>query len=218
MTLIERAQADEPIVWNFLGDSITHGALHTWGRRDYVELFDERVRWQLRRSDDVVINAAYSGFSVPYLTAQLDRRCLRFRPDVVCLMLGTNDAGNGTDGVAAFERGYQAIIARIQAESGARVLLQTPNPLDWPHAQSRASLPDYVAAIRRLAAALALPLCDHYAAWEDYAARIGACHYLLNDPLHPNADGHLFMANTLLTCLGYGPMTDGTPLDAYKPA
>ena len=34
---------DAPVKWLFTGDSITHGALHTIGWRDYTELFSERV-------------------------------------------------------------------------------------------------------------------------------------------------------------------------------
>lgn len=37
-------KADRPLKWLFTGDSITHGALHTFGWRDYAELFAERVR------------------------------------------------------------------------------------------------------------------------------------------------------------------------------
>ena len=36
-----------PVRWIFTGDSITHGGLHLAGWRDYVQLFEERVRWEL---------------------------------------------------------------------------------------------------------------------------------------------------------------------------
>jgi acyl-CoA thioesterase I len=51
----------EPIIWVFTGDSITHGALHTFGWRSYVEHFAERVRFEMRRMTDVVINTGISG-------------------------------------------------------------------------------------------------------------------------------------------------------------
>lgn len=211
-SLRERTHAEAPIVWAFLGDSITHGALHTWGRRDYVELFTERVRWQLRRPLDVVIKTAISGYTVPALADGLERLCLRFRPDIACIMLGTNDATAGPDGVPAFEEHYVALVERIRAETGALVLLQTPNPIDLPNAQTRAALPCYVDAIHRVAARTTAPLCDHYAAWQAYHARTSGLFYLLNDPLHPNADGHLLFANTLLDYLGYGPMEQLLPV------
>src|SRR6266446_3517466 len=48
-------------IWVFTGDSITHGALHTLGWRSYPAHFAERVRWELRRMRDVVINTGISG-------------------------------------------------------------------------------------------------------------------------------------------------------------
>ena len=38
----------EPVKWLFYGDSITHGAVHTFGARDYTEHFTERVRFELK--------------------------------------------------------------------------------------------------------------------------------------------------------------------------
>jgi acyl-CoA thioesterase-1 len=46
----------EPVKWLFMGDSIAQGALHTMGHRDYPQHFGERVRWELRRTQDCVIN------------------------------------------------------------------------------------------------------------------------------------------------------------------
>src|SRR5690348_15954016 len=52
---------NQPVVWVFTGDSVTHGALHTSGWRSYPELFAERVRWELHRFRDIVINSGVSG-------------------------------------------------------------------------------------------------------------------------------------------------------------
>ena len=49
----------------FTGDSITHGALHTMGWRSYPEHFAERVRWELGRMRDIVINTGISGDRMP---------------------------------------------------------------------------------------------------------------------------------------------------------
>src|SRR5580704_17629260 len=51
----------EPVAWVFTGDSITHGALHTKGWRSYPEHFAERVRWEMKRMRDIVINTGISG-------------------------------------------------------------------------------------------------------------------------------------------------------------
>ena len=36
--------------WVFYGDSITHGAAHTHGWRSFPEIFQERVRWELKKT------------------------------------------------------------------------------------------------------------------------------------------------------------------------
>jgi len=56
-------QSDQPLKWLFYGDSITHGALHTFGWRDYTEHFTERVRFEMNRRRDIVIKTAFSGNS-----------------------------------------------------------------------------------------------------------------------------------------------------------
>src|SRR5947209_8360158 len=85
----------EPAVWIFTGDSITHGALHTLGWRSYPEHFAERVRWELRRMRDVVINTGISGDRTGGLLADLDWRVLRFKPDVASVIVGMNDCPAG---------------------------------------------------------------------------------------------------------------------------
>ena len=52
--------AGPPVTWVFLGDSITQGVRHTRGRRGYVEHFAERVRGELGRRSDAVVNSGVS--------------------------------------------------------------------------------------------------------------------------------------------------------------
>ena len=40
-------QSDQPLTWLFTGDSITHGALHIYGRRSFTGHFMERIRCEL---------------------------------------------------------------------------------------------------------------------------------------------------------------------------
>lgn len=54
---------DKPVKWLFTGDSITHGASHTFGWRDYVQVFEERARYELGRVSDVVIRTGISGWT-----------------------------------------------------------------------------------------------------------------------------------------------------------
>ena len=65
---------DRPLKWLFYGDSITHGAVHTFGWRDYTQLFAERIRAELGRNMDVVINTAISGHNTEHLIDSFDWR------------------------------------------------------------------------------------------------------------------------------------------------
>ncbi|MCP3966054.1 MAG: SGNH/GDSL hydrolase family protein [Lentisphaerae bacterium] len=52
---------DRPLKWLFYGDSITHGADHCYGQKSYSEHFAERIRYEMRRFNDIIINSAISG-------------------------------------------------------------------------------------------------------------------------------------------------------------
>jgi lysophospholipase L1-like esterase len=200
--LRERAKSEQPILWNFLGDSITHGALHTWGWRDYVELFEERVRWQLRRADDVVIKTAFSGYTVPYTQAKLEQRCIRFQPDIVGIMLGVNDADMGMDNLPAFEEGYLTLIRRIREETPALVFIQTPNRLDGPNSAMRGQcIEAYAEAVRRVARRADVPCRDHYAVWQAFEAHQKyESYYLRNFRVNERIDAADFLPLPDMRC------------------
>ena len=105
------------------------GARHTHGWRDYTQLFAERVRCDLRRHRDLILNAAVDGSTSLDCLADLDRVLGAYRPDVAMLMIGTNDSA--MDRRISPERcknALRAIVAKLR-EVGAHVVLQTPNHL-----------------------------------------------------------------------------------------
>src|SRR5690554_6909862 len=78
----------EPNIWLFTGDSITHGAKHTHGHRSYPEVFQERVRWEISRVRDIVINTGISGNAAGDILSDFEWRVARFHPDAVSVMVG----------------------------------------------------------------------------------------------------------------------------------
>ena len=100
-------RADRPVKWLFYGDSITHGALHTFGWRDYTQIFAERLRYEMGRSMDVVINTAISGNSTRELLQGFDWRVAQFQPDVLLLMIGIAGAITHMDEEVRFQRFFQ---------------------------------------------------------------------------------------------------------------
>src|SRR5687767_5510733 len=83
------------VKWLFTGDSITHGALQTFGYRDYVEHFDERIRYELRRTFDYVLKTGTNGWRITNLKTELKWNVLQFSPQVVSLNFGMNDCVSG---------------------------------------------------------------------------------------------------------------------------
>ncbi len=197
-----RLKQNEPIVWVITGDSITHGALHTCGWRSYPEHLAERVRWELHRHRDVVINTGISGDVVPGLLKDLDHRVIRFQPDVVSIMMGMNDCSAGPGGRQAFAAAYDQLIDQLRSRTKALIIVQTPNPIT-PVDTRRSDLPAYSDIIRKMAARRGIALVDQEQMWKQYLARPGAdLNYLLNDgTIHPNNHGHVLFAVNMFKVL-----------------
>jgi acyl-CoA thioesterase I len=186
----------DPVTWVFVGDSITEGVVHTHGRRSFVEHFAERTRGELGRVGDVVINTGVSGDRSEDVLAGFGARVARFRPDVVVVMLGTNDSVSGQAGRDGFRHRISRIVTRVRALHAVPVL-QTPTPVDASASPERADLGAYANVVREVAEAREVVLVDHYTHW----LAVGHHHApqrWLDDAIHPNARGHLEMARTLV--------------------
>jgi lysophospholipase L1-like esterase len=189
----------DPIKWLFYGDSITHGALHTFGKRDYVELFSERVRFELERTMDIVINTAISGDNTRGLLAGFDWRVAQFKPNVVFIMIGMNDCSDENDiTVEEFKSNLLKLTSMID-DLGALPVLQTTCPILPGQSPERSPYFDsYMDAIRNAALARKLPLIDHTRFWRDNPDN----HFLwMSNEFHPNTDGHRAFAEFLYRCL-----------------
>lgn len=200
-TVGRRLEGPAPVTWVFVGDSITHGSTHTNGRRSFVEHFAERTRAELGRVDDVVINTGISGDRTADVLAGFAGRVGRFDPDVVVVLLGTNDSVDGPGGRAGFADRMAEIVTRVR-RLGAIPVLQTPNPADEAAAApERDDLPAYVDVVRTLARERDVMLVDHHAHWLDAGGGTAPSRWL-DDPIHPNGPGHLEMARTIFRRLG----------------
>ena len=193
----------DPIIWVFTGNSITHGNLMTHGYRSYSELFSERVRYEMLRFRDIVINTGISGDVVPRLTKDLEHRVLQFNPTVVSIMMGMNDAAAGPEGREAFRASYNKLIDRIKEESDALIILHTPNPITAT-ATRRSDLPAYAQIIREIAKNKGVALCDQEKMWTEHMERnkTKLIYYIGDGTIHPNRWGHVLLARNLCKTLG----------------
>ncbi|MBX3239175.1 MAG: SGNH/GDSL hydrolase family protein [Chitinophagaceae bacterium] len=190
-------EQDNPAIWLFTGDSITQGAKHTNGYRCYPEIFSERVRWEMRRKRDVVINTGISGDTTGNIIKDFQQRVQQFNPDVVSLMIGTNDCAYTSITPKSFEENLGKLIDQIRALEIIPVL-HTPNVILLKEDPVRNRLPEFVASIRGVAKKKELILVDHWQLWSEKGEHITAW---LDDPVHPNFKGHSEIAKLLFTVL-----------------
>ncbi len=189
-----------PITWLFTGNSITQGAKHTHGQRSYSEIFSERIRFEMGRYRDIVVNTAISGHTTKDILEDFEWRVAKLQPKVVVLMIGTNDAATAKKiSVSEYADNLSQIIIRIR-DIGAIPVLLSPTPIITDLAPERSNLKLYVEAMKNIAEEERIILVDNWAIWktdlaEKYDGQV--FHQLLNDPLHPNGTGHKEIAISL---------------------
>lgn len=184
-----------PNIWLFTGDSITHGAKHTHGSRSYPEVFAERIRWELARVRDMVINTGISGNTTQNILNDFEWRVAQFRPSVVSLMIGTNDCAKQELPPEVYRKKLGELVMKIR-ETGAIPVLHTPNIIIADGAPERKRLPEYIPVIREVAAQKGVVLVDNYKHWESQPQATVYRNWL-NDPLHPGAEGHREIARLM---------------------
>ena len=190
---------DEPLTWVFTGDSITQGAFFTNGWRHYVQHVEERVRWEMLRKWDFVINTGVSAERSDHILGDFDNRVARFAPAIVSLMIGTNDAVNGPDGREVFRDNVSQLVDGIR-DTGAIPLLATFNPVSSAGDPARTDLPQYAQLVRDVAKEHETILIDHFAQWTSLDPDVTDAWH--GDAIHPNEIGHLVMARKTLDVLG----------------
>jgi lysophospholipase L1-like esterase len=221
--LAARLKVTEPLLWLFCGDSITQGTAHTRGYRDFSQLFKERL-CEMGRNRDIIVNTAVSGWSIQALLPHVEERILRFRPEAVFLLFGTNDAARGQEGIAAYEEGYRSVLRQIRGIGARLVVVQTLPPMVALDAERALApvrydneaaaaakkrglrmrlefLPAFAEAARRVAAAEGALLIDHSEAWET-TRQTNTVGELLDGGFHPNEYGHRLLAHTIFRALG----------------
>ncbi|WP_067196389.1 SGNH/GDSL hydrolase family protein [Microbacterium sp. XT11] len=207
--------SDRPLTWVFTGDSITHGLIHTRGARSYAEHLHELIRGDLGRVQDIVINTAITGWRADLILGDFDRRAAAWRPDVVSLMIGTNDCTTvWLDPVIepdAFEASIAEFVRRVRALDALPVL-QTPPTVDLLHAPDRERIGEFAQRIRDVAARGGVMLVDQHARFAEFSAGTGPGNEgmpwgLLDDAFHPNAAGHALLALEWARTLGLDART-----------
>ena len=197
--IAELVDGDEPLTWLFMGDSITHGARYTFGRDSISQMFEKFLKDDLGRTDDIVINTAVSSADTNDTITELEARLTRYQPDVVSIMIGTNDSATHINvGETKYKENLRTIIAAIKAE-GAKVILRTPVPTKDG---TRPEIGNYADWMGEVADEYEdVILVEQYDSMRDvFTAAPYMIPVLFNsgDYLHPTTEGQLWMLDRFL--------------------
>lgn len=195
----------------FYGDSITDQRLYT----TFVETY---VRTRFPNMNVKFTHSGWGGDRVSgggggLVETRLYRDVAPYKPTVVTIMLGMNDARYRTfdeDLFKAYSGGYQKLVTMIRALApGVRITAIRPSPYD--EVTRAATVPGgynpvlvkYGDFLAELAANERLTLADLNAPVvkmleKANAANAGDAQKIIPDKVHPGAAGHLIMAGALL--------------------
>ena len=178
-----------------VGDSITWGfTIIRRLRYSYPAQLGHLLGKGYRVRNFGVNNACASFHSdLPYGLTPSFRAALRYKPDVVVMMLGTNDSKKFNWNPENFRSGYLKILERfLDMPQKPRVYLMVPPHIfssfgPEPFALSNERLEEQVIpAIREIASSKSLPLIDLHTAIAEKS--------LLNDGVHPGRAGAAVIA------------------------
>jgi lysophospholipase L1-like esterase len=198
----------------FQGDSITD---MNWGRREsdrnhylghsYVFLLAGRLGVAMPDAKLDFYNRGNSGNKVADLRRRWQTDAIDMKPDILTILVGTNDAGIGLRNPqkkvtpAAFEADYRAILdASRKANPDLRLVLMDPfllptGPLKNPdsYRQRRVQTDAFRVIVAKLAReydAVHIPLQDVF----DAAAKATPAEHWMWDGVHPLPQGHELIA------------------------
>lgn len=131
----------------------------------------------------------------PYMDQIRFVEAKNFLPDVVIIMLGTNDAREDHfESIENFVSDYTKLVNEIQAlESNPKIFLAKPPPIfdNEFHMKNENLVDEIIPQIEQIANTEGLTVVDVYGALE------GRPEYFWNDGVHPNSEGGKVIAYTV---------------------
>ncbi len=208
----KKASGAEALTWLFMGDSITHAAAHTKGYDGIAQLFEKYLKEDLGRTDDLVINTSVSGATAERTLANIKQRMTKYQPDIVSIMLGTNDAMYPNI-YAEYQTNLKNIVQEIRSVcSDALIIFRSPIPASGEYADDPAGADGSVARMRDVAEADGnILFIDQYTDWNlqtsAYSYLFDAAHDFGDGGLHPGAAGHVRMTTQFIRECGLNTNT-----------
>jgi len=192
------------------GDSITE-------QRQYSRFVQQYFYCRYPDMKLKVYNAGWGGDRASGALNRLERDVLVLKPTIVTLFFGMNDGNYSAlnDGtLAEYRKNLEGLITTLQGK-GIRVVVFTPGCVD-PDRQPRLKEQNYNAMLEAMGKA-ALELAKQYncpsadvhhpmLAFQNARKAEAPGYTMIPDSVHPDGNGHLVMANAMLSAFGVEPM------------
>lgn len=217
---------EEPTTYLFMGDSITHGIV-TQGYDNVPQMFAKYLD-EIGRTDDIVLNTGVSNATIATTLDQIEPRLMRYNPDVVMIMLGTNDSSSRGENVVSngspsmkkitadeYKERYRVLVEKV-FENNPKTSIVLRVPCEMIVDNDHKGYEDLFDAIYEVADEeraehpdLNIIVVNHRQEWLDYqnnvrndnVSRTGTYGWLV-DLVHPNGRGNLSMVQQIVRELG----------------
>jgi len=175
-----------------IGDSITHGS-------GYPSQLQTLLGSTYKVANFGVNGAGASDeSSKPYMQQPDFPRAENFDPDIVIIMLGTNDAKvNNTQDLSHFQESYEEIVRQFEALPGdQQVFVVDPPPIlnNSLSLSNDTLVQDVIPQINQVASDLNLPTVNVYSILSNHTEVFG-------DGVHPNSEGGTIIAAQIYQAL-----------------
>lgn len=226
---------ERPVTYLFMGDSITHGVV-TRGYDNVPQMFAKYLD-EIGRTDDIVLNTGVTNATIATTLDQKEPRLTRYHPDVVMIMLGTNDTSvrgentvTGTESatlhgisVEDYAKRYKDLIREAhKTNPDVSIVLRVPCDMAG-QLDAHKGFEDKFAEIANIAAdmrkeidGLNIAVVNHLQYWRYYRDNVrndnittSGYGWLVSDGIHPNGRGNLAMFQQIIKELGlYVPTSE----------
>jgi lysophospholipase L1-like esterase len=136
-------------------------------------------------------------FDKPYYTQPESKLAHSFNPDIVIIMLGTNDAYLGAEQRASFVKDYTKLVNSFQTlPSNPKIYILIPPPVYNNPSDLNGTIVknDILPLVKQTATNLGLPLIDVNTVLIDHPEDF-------KDGIHPNSEGAAIIANQVYNAI-----------------
>lgn len=172
----------------------------TDARECYLEKFRALLIDHFEQTSVSTINSGIAGDTMYGMEKRVYRDVVRYQPDLV-IINGSLNWGPECGDSAAYDAVLRRVLAVVQNETKADIILMTPNMEKMPDILKNPKSPliERVEIIRALAEEKRCCLADTYLAWEKFEeAGYPAVELLANRGNHPSVTGHEGFAKALM--------------------